>query len=521
MDSEKDEETSRSGDPDPAELERLADAAWWVGQLEESVALRQRAYAGFAAAGDGPSAAGIAVRLCFEHFQRNEPSIGMGWLMRAERDVRDVPECVQQGYVAMARGFAAQGVGDLDAALQLAQRATEIGQRFGDRDLIAMSVHAQGRVSIKLGRVAEGMALLDEAMTSVIAGELGPHFTGIIYCSVLEACLDIADVGRAGEWSDASMAWCATLPPEAPFTAFCRINRAQVATLRGAWSEAEAESSIVTGSVAYEPIAAARAFYETGEIRRRIGNVAGAEECFARAREIGFDPQPGLALLRSSQGKADAALSALRRAADDETGSVSRRARLLAALVDIAILTGELAAGRAAADELELIVAGSEVPALGAAAAAARGAVLLADGDVPGAIERLRHACTIWQELKLPYEAALARRAYGIALKAAGDDDAELELCSALSAFERLGAAPDAATVRELLTEPTELPSGLTAREVEVLRLVATGKTNRDIAADLVISEHTVARHLQNIFAKLDIGSRAAATAFAFEHGLA
>jgi DNA-binding CsgD family transcriptional regulator/tetratricopeptide (TPR) repeat protein len=511
-----------STDTDPAELERLADAAWWVADLEESLALRQRAYAGYAASGDGPSAAFVAVRLCFEHFERGEPSIAMGWLMRAERDVRDVSACVQHGYVSIAKTFVAQEGGDVDAALQLAERAMEIGQRFGDRDLTAMSIHAQGRVLIKGGRVAEGMALLDEAMTSVIAGELGPHYTGVIFCSVLEACLDLADVGRAGEWSDAAIAWCATMPPEAPFTALCRINRAQVAGLRGAWSQAENEASMVADRVGFDPMAAARAFYETGEIRRRIGNVAGAEECFARASEIGFDPQPGLALLRFSQGKVDGALHALRLAVDTETGSVSRRSRLLAAQVDVAIAGDELAIGRAAADELEAIATASEVPALGAAAAAARGAMHLAEGDMQGAIERLRHACTIWQELKLPYEAALARRAYGVALRAAGhDDDATMELRASLTAFERLGAVPDAATVRELLAEPVLLPRGLTAREAEVLRLVATGKTNRDIAADLVISEHTVARHLQNIFAKLDVTSRAAATAFAFEHGLA
>ncbi len=507
---------------DPAELERAADAAWWVGELDEALALRQRAHSGYSAAGDGPSAASVAVRLCFEHFDRGEPSIGMGWLKRAERDLQDVAPCVQHGYVSMAQGYVALEMGEHETALRLAESATEIGQRFGDPDLTAMSIHAQGRITIGGGQIGAGLALLDEAMISVIAGELGSHFTGVIYCSVLEACLGLSDVGRAGEWSDAAVAWCSTMPPDAPFTALCRINRAEVAGLRGAWLEAETEASMVAEGVVYDPMIAGRALYEAGEIRRRIGNLEGARECFDRAREIGFDPQPGLALLRVTQGKADAALHALRVSLEAGTDGIARRARLLAAQVDIASSMSDLDVARQAVSELEAIAAEAKVPALDAAAAAARGTLRLVEGDVQGAIERLRHACTVWQELRLPYEAALARKAYGLALRAAGDDDdAAMELRAALSAFERLGAVPDATTVRELLANPSDLPRGLTAREAEVLRLVATGRTNRDIAVELVISEHTVARHLQNIFAKLDVSSRAAATAFAFEHGLA
>lgn len=507
---------------DPAELERAADAAWWEGELEDALALRQRAHSGYSTAGDGPHAAFVAVRLCFEHFDRGEPSIGMGWLKRAERDLQDVPPCVEHGWVAMAQGFVALAGGDPETALSHAERAVEIGQRFGDRELTALSIHAQGRMSIAAGQIGAGLALLDEAMISVIAGELGPHMTGVIYCSVLEACLELSDVGRAGEWSDAAVAWCSTMPPDTPFTAICRINRAEVAGLRGAWSEAETEASMVAESPTFDPAIAGRALYEVGEIRRRIGNVAGAELCFDRAREVGFDPQPGLALLRVTQGKADAAMHALRVALDVEAVGVARRARLLAAQVDVASSVSDLDIARSATSELEAIAAEANVPALDAVAAAARGTLRLAEGDVQGAIERLRHACAVWQELKLPYEAAQARRTYGLALSAAGYvDDAAMELRAALAVFERLGAVPDATAVRERLARPSDLPRGLTAREAEVLRLVATGRTNRDVAVELVISEHTVARHLQNIFAKLDVSSRAAATAFAFEHGLA
>jgi DNA-binding NarL/FixJ family response regulator len=505
----------------PADFEGLADATWWLSKVEESIAARQRAYAGYAAEGNDPRAAFMAGRLAVEHFDRGEPAVAMGWLMKAQRHLGDQPESVEHGFLALIQANVARFQGDLDGSMTLAEEATRIGRRFGNLDLVAMGIHDQGLVLVSRGRVREGMALLDEAMTSVIAGEVTSLFTGVIYCSVLDACLDLTDLGRAGEWNEAALAWCDTLPPDAPFTALCRINRAQLATLRGAWAEAETEARRVSDDETIHPFAAARGFYETGEIRRRVGNLGAAEEAFGRARELGLEPQPGLALLRLGQGKAEPALTALRLAVDGETENRPRLAGLLAALVEIAIAAGDLGIARAAGDDLGTIAAGLGTTALSAAALTARGAVALAEGDGPTALENLRDACRIWHELRLPYESARARVLYGIALRTAGvNEDAELELRSAISAFERLGATPEAAAAAALLGGD-EHPRGLTAREVEVLRLVASGKTNRDIAVELVISEHTVARHLQNIFTKLDVSSRSAATAFAFEHGLA
>jgi DNA-binding CsgD family transcriptional regulator len=506
----------------PEDLEGLADAAWWLSRIDESIAARQRAYAGYAAAGEDPRAAGCGARLCVEHFLRGEAAVAAGWLMRAQRHLRGQPECVHYGWLAVCEATVAHFRGELDEAMPLTEQAIEIGQRFGDPDLIAMGVHLQGLVLISGGRVHEGMALLDEAMTSVVAGELSRYFTGVIYCNVLAVCLDLTDLGRAGEWNEAAREWCDSIPPEAPFPGVCRIYRAAAASLRGAWPEAEAEARRASEELTFNPMAAAKAFYQTGELRRRIGNLAGAEEAFIRAHELGLEPQPGLALLGLAQGKATAALTALRLAVAGESGSRLRRAQLLAAQVEVAIAAGDLDAARPAGDELEAVARDFGTPALDAAAAAARGALRLAEGDVAGAIERLRHACTIWQELRLPYETARARMLYGVAVRGAGGEEgARLELRAALAAFERLGAAADVGKVGELLAEPGDLPGGLTLREAEVLRLVAAGKTNREVAAELGISEHTVARHVQNIFAKLDLPSRAAATAFAFEHGLA
>ena len=507
----------------PAEWESFADAAWWTGRQDESIAARQKAYTGYADAGDERRAGGMAARLCIEHFIRDEPAAGMGWLARTRRHAADLPDCVELGYMAVLEATVLRYGGDFAAAGPLAERATEIGERFGDRDLLAMAIHTQGLILIAEGRVGEGVPLLDEAMASVVAGEVGDYYAGAVYCNVIAACLEIADVRRAAEWAEAARAWSESLPSESLWPGLCRVNRAQVASLRGDWSLAEAESMRATEQLmSTNPPLAAEALYETGDVRRRRGDLAGAQAAFERAHELGFEPQPGLGLLRLAQGKIDAALTALRTAVAVPSDNRLRRARLQWALAEAALAAGDLDAARSAADELDAIVRGSNARVLEASAATVRGAVRGAEGDVPGSVMSLRHASGLWQELRLPYETARARMLYGLALRAAGDEDgARLELRAALSAFERLGAAGDAVKTSDLLAPPTALPNGLTPREAEVLRLVAAGKTNRDIAVELVISEHTVARHLQNMFVKLGVSSRSAATAFAFEHGLA
>ena len=506
----------------PKDWESFADAAWWMGHQDESIAARQKAYARFAEAGDDRSAGWVAGRLCIEHFLREEPAVGAGWLARAQRHGQALPDCVELGFIAMLRGAMAFYGGDIDAALPLLEHGREIGERFGDRDLLGMTIHLQGLIGIASGRTAEGVSMLDEAMTSVVAGELSDYFTGAVYCNVIDACLGIADVRRAAEWSEAAQRWVASIPPESPYPGLCRINRATVASLRGDWSEAEVEAMRAAEELSYNSSLVAEALYQAGDIRRRLGDLAGAEEAFERAAELGKDPQPGLALLRLAQGKVDAALAALRVAGAGDPGNPLAGARRLWALVDAALAAGDPETARTAAAELDAMAEGSDAAVFGASASTVRGSILLAEGDAPGALPTLRHACRIWQDLRLPYEGARARMLYGLALRAVADeDDARLELRGALSVFERLGATVDAVRASDLLAEPKSFPRGLTAREAEVLKLVAAGKTNRDIAVELVISEHTVARHLQNMFVKLDVSSRSAATAFAYEHGLA
>jgi ATP/maltotriose-dependent transcriptional regulator MalT len=422
----------------------------------------------------------------------------------------------------MLEATVALNTGDAEGCLIRIGDAVRIGREVGDPELVAMAVHIQGLAQIDAGRVADGLALLDEAMAVTVSGEVGPYFTGIIYCSLLSACLAIGDLRRASEWSDAAADWCATIPPDSPYPGMCRANRAEVTRLRGAWPEAAAEAERACDELmAVEPALAAAAFLQLAEVRRRQGDLTGAEAAYTRAHELGEDPQPGLALLRLEQGKLPAARSAIAAALGSASAARPQRVRLLAADVEIALADDDVEGARASADELDRVAGETGTAAFAAQAAQAAGSVALEAGAIEEALARLREACLAWQDLRLPYEASRARVRYARALRAAGDQEgATLELRSALAAFERLGAVRDAGEVAGLLGTPEALPGGLTPREVEVLRLVASGKTNRDIAVELVISEHTVGRHLQNLYGKLGVSSRAAATAYAFEHGL-
>ena len=507
-----------------ADLEAFADAAWWCSKLPEASEIRKEAYASYDAEGNDAAAGAAAARLAIDHFLRGEPSVGGGFLMRAQRHVAVLPPGPEQGYMATLEATVALFSGDLDGALARSADGIRIGREVGDPELVALAVHTQGLAMIDAGRVAEGLALLDEAMAATVAGEVGPYFTGVIYCSLLSACLAIGDLRRAGEWSDAAAAWCATIPPDSPFPGACRANRAEVARLRGAWGEAEVEAEracdellLVDGVSAF----AAAAFLQLAEIRRRRGDLTAAETAYTKAHELGEDPQPGLALLRLAQGKQPAARAAITAALGAAGPARPHRVRLHAANVEIALAGGSIDDALASAAELGRIAEETRTPAFVAQAAEAAGSVALASGDVDGALARLREAWTGWQELRLPYEASRARVRFARALAAAGDEEgATLELRAALAGFERLGALRDAGEVAALLGTPDALPAGLTTREAEVLRLLASGKTNRDIAVELVISEHTVGRHLQNLYAKLGVSSRSAATAYAFEHGL-
>jgi ATP/maltotriose-dependent transcriptional regulator MalT len=363
------------------------------------------------------------------------------------------------------------------------------------------------------------MATLDEAMLSATQGELGPMATGQVYCNVIAACQELGDVRRAGEWTEALRGWCESQPASV-FPGLCRVHRAEVMRLRGAWEEAEREAGQASEELRDTmPAFAGEALYQLGELQRQRGELEAAELTFKRASDLGFDPQPGLALVRLARGKADAAAASVRSTLTQESNRLLR-ARLLSAQVEIAIAGDDLPTARGATEELAEIAREYGSLALEAAAAFAHGRVELAAGEASAALASLRRAWELWQTADCPLEAAQTRRAVGLACREIGDaDGAELALTSSFAAFEQLGAKGEARRTAELLGARPSV-AGLTAREIEVLRLVAAGKSNREIAAELYLSIKTVARHLSNIFCKTDVSSRTAATAFAYEHGL-
>jgi DNA-binding CsgD family transcriptional regulator/Flp pilus assembly protein TadD len=362
--------------------------------------------------------------------------------------------------------------------------------------------------------------MLDEAMVSVTSDELLPAVTGLIYCNVIDACQEVYDLRRSQEWTAALSRWCDGQPDLIPYAGQCLVHRSEILQMRGEWPRALDEATRACLRLTGRP-AVADAHYQLAEIHRLRGEFAEAEQAYRRAGEFGREPQPGLALLRLAEGRLDVAAAAITRVLD-ETSDRLARCRVLPAYVEVMVVAHELAAARIAADELFKTSEALEAPFLGASAAHIQGAVSLAEGDPAGALTPLRRAMSIWGKLDAPYESARARVLVGLACRALGDlDSAEIEFDAAAEVFQQLGAAPDVDRVRRLASagEPSSA-SGLTAREVQVLSLVATGRTNREISSTLMISEHTVARHLQNIFSKLHVSSRTAATTFALEHSL-
>ena len=441
----------------PSDLEQFGEAAWWRGRLQEAIRLRERAYAGFSAAGDDLGAARLALILSDDHAGRGAFAVAGGWFATAERLLEEQPEGPEHARLALTRAIHALfAAGDLPEAITHFERAHDLARRFRDRDTQALAVVGKGRALIKKGELEAGLALVDEATASAVCGELRALSTAVVYCMTISSCQDVGDYRRAAEWTEEANRWCDRLDVSG-FPGACRIHRAELLRLRGDLEAAEKQALEACEELAdYERSVTAGGYYEIGEIRRRQGDFAGAEEAYRRADELGRDPEPGLALLRLAEGRVDAAAAAISRSLG-ETEQPLNRLRRLPAQVEIAIAAANLPAARTAAEELEQIVdsyklGGQRAVAFEAAVAMAHGQIQLAEGDVEAAITSLGRARDEWKRVGAPYETAEARMALGIAFRRLGDEHAATaELEAALATFEKLGARLHESRVKELL----------------------------------------------------------------------
>jgi DNA-binding CsgD family transcriptional regulator len=511
------------GELDADDLFLLGEAHWWLGEVDQSLGAHEAGYRRFLQGDLHRQAAMSAMTIAYSLFLRGEDVIGSGWMSRAERLLRNQPEGVEHGYavyIVEVEGGLADS--NLDEVIEAARRVQDIGHRYGDPNLVTGGLLGEGWALSRQGQVRQGMALLDEVMVAVLTDDLAPEWAGNFYCHLMTVSHEFADVRRAAEWTEATTRWLDTLPAAVLFGGICRVHRSQVMQSRGAWQEAEREAIRVCEELRHIDVATtAEGHYQIGELRRLQGDLSAAEDAYQHAHQLGRDPQPGLALLRLAQGRVEASCASIKAALVAAGDYRPTRFRLRAAQVEISLAARDLETALAACEELEEIASVYGTSGFEADARHWRGAVTLAQGRPEESLPVLREACRAWRELQAPYPAARACVLLAQAYRALDDGDAAgLELEAASAEFERLGAVLESRVVAGLRSG-IHLPGGLTEREAEVLALVAAGRTNRDVASSLSISQKTVARHLSNIFTKLGVSSRTEAAAYAFEHDLA
>jgi DNA-binding NarL/FixJ family response regulator len=508
---------------EPQDLEQLAVAAYMLGRDDDHFECMKRAHRAYQQAGDPPRAARCAFWAGINLAMRGGANHAAGWFGRAQRLADRGPRAsVEHGYLLVATLLRRAGERHWKGVVEVAKRAERIAEHHGEADLFALAAHERGHALVRLGRVEEGLRLMDEVMVSVTAGELSPIVTGLVYCSVIAYCQDLFQLSRAQAWTQALTGWCKQQPEMVAHTGQCLVHRAEVLQLRGDWYSAlrEARRATTQFAKAMNSSASGYALYRQGEVHRLQGRFDQSEAAYRLAVRSGYEPQPGLALLRLAQEKTSAAVQAIRRALA-ETADPARRTRLLSACVEIFLADGSAVEARQACLELNESSKGRNSVLLDALAAQSRGALELAEENPKAALASLRQAFEAWRQLEAPYEAARVRVLIAKACRVLGDEEtAALELDAARSAFAQLRAKPDLARVDALAKSGSEREHGLTKRELEVLRLVAAGRSNKAIARDLALSNRTVDRHLSNIFDKLGVSSRSAATAYAYRHRL-
>jgi DNA-binding NarL/FixJ family response regulator len=507
---------------EPEDLDHVAMCADLTGHTVQCFEYWTRAHHGFLDRGDIRRGVYCAFWVGMCYFFQGGRARANGWFARVQRLLDEAGlDSVYRGYLLVPQALQTYWGGDVAGGHALFSQAADAAKRFQEPDLQVVSAIGLGETFVHLGEASRGFALVDEAMATVLAGEVSPLMVGLAYCAAVSAYQQFFETRRAQEWTRAFSDWCESQEGLVPFRGECLVHRAELMQLRGSWPDAmqEVERACQGLSDPYNNSWAGAAFYQQGEVHRLRGEFAQAEEAYRQASQWGRTPQPGLALLRLALGRPSAAVSALARALA-ETQERIPRSRLLPAQVEVALAVADVETARSAADELNAMAESLDVPLLHALAATATGAVVLADGDPARALGLLRKALGIWHALEAPYEAARARTLIAAACSQLGDEDgATLEIDAAVRVFRSLGAAPD--LERYAAHGPTGPgPAGLTQREIEVLKLVVAGKTNHAIAQELFLSDHTVRRHLQNVFAKLGVSSRAAATAFALQNDL-
>jgi DNA-binding NarL/FixJ family response regulator len=508
---------------DVDDLERLALSASMVGRIDDAARAWERAYHGAIDGGQPARAVRHAFHIIMSLGQHGDFAQAGAWHARAT-GVLDAEglDVVERGYLIIPEALLALQNGDSATAFGLFERVAELARRFGDHDLATYGRLGRGQSLVSMGDVARGVAFLDEAMLAVTAGEVSPITVGTVYCAAIEAFGEVFDLRRAQEWTAALSAWCDAQPGLVPFRGRCLVYRTEIMEFHGLWGDADREARRAQAWLAGPPVepAIGEAHYRRAELHRLRGKPADAEREYREASQWGRRPDPGLALLRLASGDGIAAAASIRRALDETAGMA--RARLLAPFIEIMLAVGDVAAARSATAELAALAARSGAALLLALAARAEGEVRLAEGDAREALTALRQAAARWQELDSPYESARVRVGIGRACRVLGDGDAaQLEFDAARRVFAALGAMPDLGRLERLAGEgAADRPGGLTGREIEILQLLATGRTNRAIAAGLTISERTVDRHVSNIYTKLDVSTRAGATAWAYEHDL-
>jgi class 3 adenylate cyclase len=450
----------------PEDLQLLAESAWFAGDPDAAIEARERAHAGYLEKGDKCHAAETALQLAGDHFERLETAIGNGWLGKARRLLEQAPhECAAHGWQALSVAyFAIRMSGDWEEVLRQAKLAQGIGERLAIPAIQALAFQQQGSALVAMGRIDEGLALIDESTVAAVSGELDPMTTGKIYCSTISVCRSLADWRRAAEWTDAAERWCRRQGVSG-FPGICRVHRAEIMNFRGSWADAEREAKRACEELGrYDLVLSGEAQYAVGEVRLRVGDLEGAREAFRQAHQLSREPEPGKSLLRLAEGDAAGANTSIRRALAGVESRAFIQARLLPAAVEIGLAAGDLDSVAQHVAELERIAGSFRTTAVTAAAENARGLLLLARGDAATALARLRHAVELWHEIGAPYETARARAALGEAYRADGDDDAARpEFESAKAAFERLGALPDAKRVGQLLGDE----QGIAARAGE------------------------------------------------------